>query len=77
MKGAAMWDWGYEPPGTGGRFSGLGKALHGCIVWLQVDGGPSAGGVQGGAGHQSRRVCPYEGACTQRGRCFLPQRPRC
>jgi hypothetical protein len=57
--------------------SGLGKAIRGCVVWLQLDGGPTAGGATDTFRDGRRRVCPYEGACTEQGRCYLPRRPRC
>ena len=76
MKTAAELSWGYQHVDQG-HLSGLGKALQGCVVWLQLDGGPSAGGRGDVQGKASRRVCPYEGACTEKGRCFLPRRPRC
>jgi hypothetical protein len=57
--------------------SGLGKAIRGCVVWLQLDGGPTASATPGAPGAGKRRVCPYEGACTEHGRCYLPRRPRC
>ncbi len=56
--------------------SGLGKAIHGCIVWLQLEGGLTAGGPEALSGRGRSRVCPYEEACREHGSCLLPHHPR-
>lgn len=76
MKPVASFPSGAGPE-VAGCLPGLGKALAGCIVWLQLGGRPVSD-CTGRTGHRpGRPICPYEGACTEHGRCFLPHRPRC
>jgi hypothetical protein len=72
MRAVATIEWGYAAS-PGAAPSGLGRALEGCVVWLRVDGGPSAVASGAGAGPTRGSVCPYEGACTTTGRCHLPR----
>jgi hypothetical protein len=75
MRGAASWQLALGSTEAATRAAT--DVARQCVVWLEVlagDGSDTGGLPDDG---RQRARCPYEAACRDRGRCFLPRRPGC
>jgi hypothetical protein len=75
MRGVALWPLGLQ--NAGDEQQPTARLDRQCIVWLEVltTTAPESSGEA--AVRRTRARCPYEAACRDRGRCFLPHHPRC